>query len=795
MDDVIRAAANATPAPAGIPLELAPLLSPYRRHAHLSLRIEQLPIRARFSKGSNNGDRTWSLTLDDLDGLAYLPPEGMVAPHKLAIRVISHEDDYGATVALLDLPITPGETRSVAASIPAALPSRSADGEDQAELRRLSDELTQLKTSLAAREAELAAARQAAEDARAEGTKQTKAELATARAAWEAELQDRLSAAAAGAASALEKSRAAWQAEQQDRVAASERHAQERIEQAYAHWHQASETALAKAEASWQAEEAARLAAAEAQWQERSEAALAEATARLDRAETALAELRARTEDDGNERRRLSDELAETKAALAAREAALEEARQSIEHIQAEASGQREAELAAARAAWEAELQAHLDAAASRERAQSEAALAEAAARQERMEAALAKARAQAESIAAEHHRSENELARATAALAAREAELAAARTAWEAELQDRLAAAAAEAASALEKSRAAWQVEQQDRFAASEGRLEEQIEQARLRWEEEAEAALAKIEDSWRAEEAKRLAAAEAHWREQSDAVLAKAMARLDRAETALAEACARIEDDEAELRRLKEELAEAKAALAARDMGSERRGSEQRGSEQGGSEQGEAQREPPPIEPARRAWSAEVEEAPRPSVNIGKLPQVQRLLAPRLEAQKDARSAPSEDRPAAALPAQGRSKIGLLAFCGAALATAAVAAMVYFGGVPAGFERWWPGAGTEIAESEPSPGTADTSFQRPSPVPAHSAARRIVIGASTANVRAGPSGTAAVIAALPQGTEVTPIERRGNWVLIRIVGGDGSRRNEGWVYASSLKEESGGS
>ena len=68
MDEAMHATAEATETPRGIPVDLAPLLSPYRRYEQLSLRIERLPSRARFSRGSNNGDRTWSLTPDQLDG-------------------------------------------------------------------------------------------------------------------------------------------------------------------------------------------------------------------------------------------------------------------------------------------------------------------------------------------------------------------------------------------------------------------------------------------------------------------------------------------------------------------------------------------------------------------------------------------------------------------------------------------------------------------------------------------------------------------------------------------------------
>src|SRR4030081_3780720 len=95
------------PAPQPIPVALAPLLSPYKRHGRLSLRIERLPRTARLSAGRNNGDNSWSLTLDQLEDLPYLPPAGMDEEHVLAIRIIGL-DGGGTTLAVIDFPISSG---------------------------------------------------------------------------------------------------------------------------------------------------------------------------------------------------------------------------------------------------------------------------------------------------------------------------------------------------------------------------------------------------------------------------------------------------------------------------------------------------------------------------------------------------------------------------------------------------------------------------------------------------------------------------------------------------------------
>src|SRR5580658_4498876 len=75
--DVIRAPL----AHKAIPLEFASLLAPYRRHGRLSLRVEDVPQRARLSAGRNNGDGSWSLASDELEGLAYLIPANLAREH------------------------------------------------------------------------------------------------------------------------------------------------------------------------------------------------------------------------------------------------------------------------------------------------------------------------------------------------------------------------------------------------------------------------------------------------------------------------------------------------------------------------------------------------------------------------------------------------------------------------------------------------------------------------------------------------------------------------------------------
>jgi hypothetical protein len=44
-------------------------------------------------------------------------------------------------------------------------------------------------------------------------------------------------------------------------------------------------------------------------------------------------------------------------------------------------------------------------------------------------------------------------------------------------------------------------------------------------------------------------------------------------------------------------------------------------------------------------------------------------------------------------------------------------------------------------------------------------------------------------VIATLPHNTEVIPLERRGDWILIQKSAGPAMPVEKGWVYGPSLK------
>jgi len=291
LNDAARSRAEVRSAPRAVPLDLAPLLSPYKGQGRLAVRIERMPQLARLSTGRNNGDNSWSLTLDQLEDLTYQPPEGMYEAHSLAVRIIGL-DGGGSTLAVLDFPVPAGVAETEEDQ------DQTAEEPDSAQLPPLRAELAKLQASLVARESDLASARQKYAQAEAEKQK-IETELAQGQAAWEAGQDERkfLSLSSGllmrkGEAGPSKLNQAGDEIEMrclreelgglQAILAVRETALGEvrlAAQQAREAWRLESEAALSQAETTWKTGEAARLAAAEAQWQERSTAALAEARA------------------------------------------------------------------------------------------------------------------------------------------------------------------------------------------------------------------------------------------------------------------------------------------------------------------------------------------------------------------------------------------------------------------------------------------------------------------------------------------------------------------------------------
>jgi len=188
------ASAKKSVAPRAVPMELKPLISPYRKHGRFTLRIENLPQSARLSAGQNNGDRTWSLALDELDDLFYFPPTGFDNEHTLAIRVITKDETGASTIALIDYRIKcAGDSQCAVPSLPQRVTRKSEP------LRTLQDdglqkEILLLKDTLAERDLELNRLRVSREQINAQLTERLDASLAEAESVWRREEALRLDA-------------------------------------------------------------------------------------------------------------------------------------------------------------------------------------------------------------------------------------------------------------------------------------------------------------------------------------------------------------------------------------------------------------------------------------------------------------------------------------------------------------------------------------------------------------------------------------------------------------------------
>jgi colicin import membrane protein len=511
-----------------VALELAPLIAPYRKHGRLSLRVERLPHRARLSRGHNNGDRSWSLMSDELDGLTYLPPKGPAQSCTLGIRIVSLDAGDGTTLALLDYPVA-----AEGAVAPAA--PRHAPEVDQAELRRLRDELARTKAQAAEQENSFRAAR---------GT-------------WESDLQAQLAASSALANDALERQRAAWEQAPKTQPRPADMSAEIRRQ---------IEAALAKAEKEWKAGEAERLARAEAGWEARAAKALSEAGAQIEKARTRSAAETAREKSDEAERRRLRDELARLKKLLGAKESEFSETRESARKMAEEA-------LAGAEQAWREREAQNLSAARAQWQERSERALAEATAQFERAEAARAKAGAsRLKDAEAELEALKDDLAHANEILADRENDIA--------DMQARLDEAA-DRTPAIETREAEIERLKSD-LAGVRGVVAErerdivearaQMERARQDWQRQSEARFAEALAEWKKGEAARLIAAEAQSQEQAQGQLTRMAQRLKQVEGELKEARAQAEalrqrGDAEDVKKLRREFGHLQSALAERE------------------------------------------------------------------------------------------------------------------------------------------------------------------------------------------------------------------------------------
>jgi len=778
--------------PDPIPLDLVPLVTPYRKRGRVTVRIERLPHRARLSHGQNNGDRSWSLSLDELDGVAYLPASATDDTQTLSVRIIRVDGGDAATLAVLDYPLFPNGKPESKAEAPSAAAS------DDAELRAVREELTRALATLEARTSELTELRR---NANAAPRPSFETELAAMRATWEAEVEDRLALAGKAAADDLEKQRAKWRVEEELRVAKIEKRARDSLRQD-------AGDVLAKAEKEWKAQETARLAAAEAKWQQQSAKRLSELTAELEKAKSTAAPLK----PDDSESRQLRDELAKAKAALTARDKDLAQIRSDSETLRGDKTkagalndelkkakaylADREIESARARADADA-LRGELE--------KTRASLATRDDELRRLRSAAEQARAEADTLrddSAERTRLSTELASVKASLSVRDAELARMRVAQD-ETRNRLRQ---ESDIALAEARKKWQAGEAERLAAEEtkwrkhadmaiaevvarldhaearaqGEAEKNLgsdgeirrladdlaqikatlierendlvqaklahDQARERWAREGEAALTKAYQDWKAGEAQRIAESEQDSTERSKLALTNMTNQVKQLEAALTEAKGQIDTlrrrgDSADFRQLRKEFGALQSTLAQREN--------------------ELMQLRSDHEIDRERWASEA-----------------RVAVKRAEYEWKTDDAEESEREHRAQTARKllRDAVLVSGFVGLAMLGYYTLAPMLSDSAPDILQPILNQAGIQTDQPSPSQAAAQTN-------PVFTVLRGV-------NLRGGPSTSAAAIASLPKDAKVTSLESRGNWVHVQFTDA-GGKPLEGWVFKAFLQAD----
>ncbi len=675
--------------------------------------------------------------------------------------------------------------------------------------------LTKATSSLAARDVELSVARKRAEDAeKLRGTPQ--ADLAAARQAWERELQNRLSAAAQESKAAMDKARAEWQADNGSQAVRAEAGASRALEDVRRRAREELDASLSKARSDWKAAEAARFSAAEAVWREEASKTATDLRARAEAAEKALAEATTTLSQtrgmEADEARRLRDQLAQAQSQLATRGAELAEARATVQ-LARKAGQDATTELRKAEEARKTAEAARIASVEARWKDESNKVAGELTSRLDQTEKTLAETRAQAEARL-------HQLGIAQAALKARETELEqlrataeqtrlqlsgeaqTAREAWKHELETALAKAqdewkAAEAAR-LAAAEAQWnaqlatatagntvevqelqgsllqtQVELQTlrdsshkdlrklrdelaaaqislsaretelasaRAAAEQARanadsssdaIVAKVEKARVQWQHEADEALTEAKSVWLAQEDTRISAAVAEKLQAMPAEGLKELSeKLQQTETALADAQSCTDA-------LRRELAAAQNSLSHREL---------------------------ELAEARAMIEQEHDRIKHAPISTTE-------RRPRWEVDEEERRAQFRKRLIRDL--------------------AIVSCLAGLGFIA------YPRVQPVVADAFPQSSSLNYKLQpllqmtglwKPVASPSTSAVEpHAIVDVRIANLRAQPSTGAAVVTKLARNMEVTTVERRGDWVFVRV--GQGANQQQGWIASSVLK------
>jgi hypothetical protein len=742
--------------PVAIPLDLGPLISSYRTQPGLTLRIEELPPLGRLSAGQNNGDNSWSLGLDELEGLSYFPPQGFDKQHTLKLRLIAKAKRGASPIALIDLYIMGDEEPANAEPagrkeplppepgfLKKILSLRSALArQDAAMPRGVDQDLTDSDDALAGREAERP------QFASINGDLLIRRGEAQTSAGWPQ-------------SASITTDLLARKGEAQPWSSPGT---------------QEAEIAAAKQAAAYEA--AVKLKAAEARWQDNATRSVAALTARCRAAETALASARAA-------------QHSHSEAELAGLHDQLERLRRH-----------QEVDIAAAKEAAAREAAAKLKAAEAQWQDKAARSVALLTARCRAAEEALASARAAAEAELAaledqlerlrRHQEVDIAAAKQAAALEAA-AKLKAAEVQWQDKAAKSVAELTARCRAAEEATARAAERPEAERTA-----LQDQLE--RLRRNNEAEIAAAKLEA------AEKLKAAEAQWRDQAASSVVELTARCRAAEETLASARAAAQRPEVELAALQDQLErlrrnnEAEIAAAKLDAAEKLKAAEAQWRDQAANSMAElTARCRAAEETVASARAADTDKAETDHAYVRRLNRdITALQSSLVEREADLAQArarleelrlgiptpspasawhPLSNRPDDSATEQAQDSghlwrdalIVFFAVMGAVLFWPRVEAALMTAGL---LEA--PAQPRAVIAAAPTP---------PPPKPEHPKA----IVARAVNMRAEPTTGAAVVSSLKSGMPVAILGHNGNWDQVEISGADG-KTLQGWVYGSFL-------
>lgn len=742
--------------PQGIPLDLGPLLAPYQHHKQLSVRVEQLPQLARLSKGRNNGDCTFSLKLDELLGLVYLPPPGSNgAPITLAVRILNLDDDYATTLALIDQPVPPEPNYEAGAKRKLRVVDTPEDIEGDAEgepaepaaLQSIHVKRTDASNELAG---ELSDLHQQLETSTEDDEENYKQALQSAEAALARDFVEQIAAAK----EQLEREFA-------DRLAKSLLQAEENKAETEADHAQANSIKELEEEISGLRQQLdAAATAGDIDIEEVRKQAI-EAAKAAKAAETAHA--REITELQGAHARALEVQDAATREQLKQEftERLAEIQSQAEEKIRAQATAadkraeEAEASLTETRQTLEAEAASALSTARDTWRAEEAERFAAAEQKFEDERAQLRQQHENANSDVAEMRKQAIEAVK-TEHAAALTAQLAATKEKLETEFTERLAIAQnqadAEAEATLSTARESWQAEEATHLAAAQKEFEDEL--AQLRQQHDSDTAVdADIEEL----------------RQQS----------MSAAETAKAAHAAEIADLKSAHARALEELASAnekptepgtaddtdKAVRAAEDKIEAR------------------------LTKARQVWQADAAAKLAAARETWQAEEAQRLAAAKAAWQGHSQGPTTRERAFRQqrnwMPRRAHMvTIAFVCLIGFALLLPGVRSLAVEGSTTAitGLKGYIGSLRTPPPVIEPA--SVETP-QTPPSNPLAATAARPVVNVTSANVRATPSADANLVKILPRGSAVSVLGSEKGWQLIRF--GDGAQ-DIGWVFGDLL-------